>query len=717
MGRVRVMTHEHDTASIQPAGPRRVRVGVWLALILVLGLLLRGATISQILEQGQISLDDPDTVYQLWRIEATVRSGVPPRFDRFLNAPYGAEVPFPDGFDALLGWTARALCGQHASRHQVQLVSLTMVPLLGVFAIAMVFSLSRQVSGRGPALLAALLAAVLPVHLWPSHFGVVDHHVFEILLPAAAAALLLGGHQADDRRAALRGAIAGVVLALLVYLITAALLHLALVALGIGTAVLHASWRGEQSVARRLVLGAAVAGAVAAVLLLPDALSRQGFAPYAASRLPLLLTAAGGAVAGGALLVARRGFRTLLLVLLLPCAALALGLWLLLPQGFAFVLRRNLISVISESLPIWREPWAAVKLHSFALALLPLCFVDLLRRRTPAAWGVAAMGLAGLGLACLQVRFGLALAAPAAVAMANSATHLWSTRRWGWRVVLVAGSVAALAPSAVFVTRVELAAPQARALREASEWLARHSPPTGERRGRQPAPYSVLTQFPDGNYLAYFGDRPAVAGAFAYGDHARAIEDMLQIYFENSDPRPLLEQRAVRYLLLTGTASEELRRAVGVGQQTGRPYLYTQLFDHDGGAVFAASAAGGRTVYPAVGDIRLLHESPLRLPRGDGWSPVAKLFERVAGAKIVGACEGRLVRARVGVQTDQGRRFDYIGAASCRDGRFGLRWPYAGTALVQQLPSGTTRTAQVSERDIVEGRRVLLDSPAPRTGG
>jgi dolichyl-phosphooligosaccharide-protein glycotransferase len=690
-----------DTAAPERRG---VRTGVWLGVILLAGLLLRGLPLTQVFVAGGIAPGDPDSVYHLWRIEETVRHGTPPRFDRFLNAPSGAEVPYPDGFDALVGWTARVLFGPLATRHQVQVVALTVVPLLGLLSILAVFWLGRVVSGsRGPALLAAALAAVLPVHLWTSSLGHVDHHAFEILLPAAAASLLLGG---TGRRRLARAAAAGLAMALLGYLITSALLHLGLVALAVAAAALAASWRGEPAMARRLLADAAVAGLVCSALLLPDALSRQGYAPFAASRLPLIICLLGSAVAAGSLLAVRHGFRALLVALVLPVAALGVGLRLLLPQGFEFVLRRNLIALISESLPIWKEPWSALQLHSAALVVLPLCFAELARRRRSlAASGVAAMGLTSLGLACLQLRFGMALAAPAAVALAVVASAVWSRRGWLRRGLLLLGGAAALVPSLLAIAQTRVVAPQAVALGEASDWLARHSPPAGERRAREPSPYAVLTQFADGNYVAYYGSRPAVAGAFAYGDHARGLEDSLQILFASRDPRPLLAARRVRYVLLTGTASHVLREALGLGQPGGRPYLYTQLFDHDGGVVMADSPGGPR-IYPAVGDLRLVHESPLRLPRGRGTSSVVKVFERVAGARLQGACQGRMVRAKISLTTDQGRALDYLGAADCRAGRFALAWPHAGTALLQQLPSGQTWTVQVAERDVVDGRTV-----------
>jgi len=124
---------------------------------------------------------------------------------------------------------------------------------------------------------------------------------------------------------------------------------------------------------------------------------------------------------------------------------LAAVFWLL-PGASGFVARSGVIGMLTESQPVWANPMQSLQFHSAFLPLFPIGLVWLaLRWKTPDAWALMALGLAGFVLAMLQVRFGVVLAIPAAVVLGAAAVDGWAWTGLLAVAALIATVVGALA--------------------------------------------------------------------------------------------------------------------------------------------------------------------------------------------------------------------------------------------------------------------------------
>jgi dolichyl-diphosphooligosaccharide--protein glycosyltransferase len=672
-----------------------------IALAICVGaFVVRCRFIADVFLEGRILPFDPDSSYHLWRIQTAVHDGLrPPRFDAFVNAPDGARVIYPDGFDALIALFARAVGA--SSRHSVEVVAMLAMPLLGALAVLAVYAVGRRVGGRREALVATALAAILPAHVLGAILGHVDHHVIELALPPLVVMFVLD--EKSPRRASVG---AGVLLAALVSCLPTALLHVAVLGAAIVAGGLGAAGAGDQPGAVRQLRVGAVAFATAALLVVPDALGRAGLAFYEPSRLPPLFFVAGALGCALLSVAAARGRRALVVATVAVATVAVAGAAVALRGAVGFVGGAGILSLVTEAQPITVNPWGAVELFSLALPLAPIALV-VRARRTPSAasWAVAAAALSTTVLAALQNRFGVMLAPWAAVGIAAAVAQIVGRvrRRRPLAIGLVAIGVAGtLVPSLSWLARATLAGPSEIALLEASEWLRAHSPPVAtDRTARARPPYTVLPMWGDGAHVAYLAERPVLVAAIYHGDYAAGLDDALAILFGAGDVEARLERRAVRYLVLPAISRDVVgahRALVGAGRAV-EPALYTRLFESDGAALVSPDGK----VLPALGRLRLVHDSPIAVERDGRRLPAVKIFERVAGAELRGVCASGLVRARV----ERSGRSPFIAVAPCVDGQFAMRVPYAGQ--VELARPGLVGLAIVDEAQVVGGAVVEVD--------
>ena len=661
--------------------------------------------------EGRIVPFDPDSTYHLWRIQEAVRGGLPPHTDRFLNAPDGARVIWPDGFDGFLAALSRVLAGRDATPFQIEALSLFALPLFGALSLLTVHSLARRAFGHAEALVATAIAAILPAHFFAGYLGVVDHHVVEVALPGLAVALILAAGEASGRPRAVRSVAAGFVLAGLVYSVPAAMLHAALVATGLIAAALLPATRRDTAASSALLGASALAFATASLLTAPEALLRGGLAYDAPSALPMVLLAAAAASLGLLAAAARRSRRSLVVLLVAKSSLAMAGVGILLPDAAGYIGGGGVRNIIVEAQPLWRDPVNALNLYTLALPLLPFALVGMAWfRRSSGAWAVCGMGLPAAVLVLLQARFGLLFVVPAVVALGATIVTIGRALSPAGRALLIAGTLAMLVlPARFLLTQVTLTTRAAAAQVEAGEWLAANLPSAGERSGAGLTPYSVLTMWGDGNDYAYHARCPVLAGGFANSDYEPGFHDTVELLYgddQDGSRDRLLERRRVRWIVLPAQdpSVEMLNRMVlGLGPPT-RLSLYTQLYDFDGSA---AQGEAGR-LQPALGDLRLVHESPVTVERQGRLVPAIKIYERVPAARLVGPCMGPVVRVRVRVETDQRRQFDRLAVAPCVGGRFAVRVPHPGPVELRRGPGALVATVGVTEEDIAAGRQLAV---------
>lgn len=691
-----------------------LRPSVAVSLLALLAVVLRCRFIAEVFVRERVVPWGSDTLYHLWRIEAAVRDGVPPRFDPFVNAPDGARVIYPDGFDAALAWIVRLGAGAGADRFTTQVVAMVVMPLLGGAAVWAAYWVARRCIGVGGALLAALFIALLPGHAFLTVLGRVDHHIFEAAMPAMVLVGLAGVMAGEPRRRSwLAPLAAGLGLGSLAYLVPAAPLHLGALAVAVwATGVRAALARDGRAVS---LLGAAsVAAGVAALVALPDALTRQGWAPHAPSWLMFGLLVAAAVGCAALALAARRGPGALLAAsaaLALVAGGLSLGA---LGSGLGFVAREGTLAGVLESGPLWNQPLTALRENSWLLFAAPLLLLVMAREAPPARFALGLLGLVGCLLTVLQLRFVVVLLVPLAVAVGHCAARVRAALADRMAPAVAAGLVAlllasALGPALWSYAHTTLLYRQSLSLFEAADWLRENTPPAGQRTTGAKATYAVAASSTAGNLLAYEARRPVMASAMYHDDYESGLHAAIRVLY-GDDPDTAAARRKVRYLVVEAAdpaMASFHRRLVGLSPLPARPTLATRLLRDDGSMLVRTAAGAGpgkKQAEPGMARWRLVHDSPYALEEGGRMVPALKIFERVKGALIRGACEpGGPVMARAKPTSDRGRKFRFVNLAPCRGGAFSLRFPYAGEV---ELKGARAPRVTVPEAAVISGAAV-----------
>lgn len=163
----------------------RASRGTWLAFagVLAVALAARLTTWQEVFtSRGVRLLVDTDPHYHVLRAERLLRGGdADVWFDPRLNHPAGANVLWPPGFDAMLAAAARLLHGDGPTRSDLEHVAVFVPVALGMLAVLLQMTFAWRWLGRGAALVAGLLAALLPIQVQYGALGVVDQHVAEQL--------------------------------------------------------------------------------------------------------------------------------------------------------------------------------------------------------------------------------------------------------------------------------------------------------------------------------------------------------------------------------------------------------------------------------------------------------------------------------------------------------------------------------------------------------
>ncbi len=380
-------------------------------------------------------------------------------FDRYINYPDGAHVPFPPLYDFLLAATARAR-GSGLAAFESAIAWFPAVA--GALAAVPVYLAGRLLGGRAVGVGAALIATSLPLAVEYSQVGNVDHHGTVACLGAVLLWLYLEACRdaLPRRRRALVHA--GLVAARLAVLLS---WNGSLLYLGIGEVTLAAllALRGERGSLTAASLSAWATALAAAPWVALLGMPTAG--PYSAvelSRLHLLLFAGEGFVLGAlAALEWRRpapsawvrGARSLWIA-----GVFAAGVWVGTDarQGLDVALRwmgqaNTWGSRNAEQFPLFGSGlFRAEAKYGYFAYLVPVApLAGLLRaRRARVRMPALFLCLWTLGFTALtldQVRYGNDLAAGAGVAFALLLSELAGLLRWRGAPRAWAGAAAALA--------------------------------------------------------------------------------------------------------------------------------------------------------------------------------------------------------------------------------------------------------------------------------
>jgi hypothetical protein len=197
-------------------------------------------------------IDDPETAYHARRIELALAGERTPQFDRFLNHPQGAEIPWSPVLDTALAAIAQrglresgadpALGGVEESRLEGFLARVP--PLLGVLTTLAVFWAVMRIAGGQRRVLCALgaaaIVAVAPLSVAQSSAAHLDHLSWIALLVALQIAVSVRVLRADEALATVFGA-----------LVTGLLAGLQLASFALGMVLFLSNWIGYLMLAFR----------------------------------------------------------------------------------------------------------------------------------------------------------------------------------------------------------------------------------------------------------------------------------------------------------------------------------------------------------------------------------------------------------------------------------------------------------------------------------
>jgi len=731
----------------------RARPGLGLLLACAAAFAVRAAGFELVfLEDGSVIFALGDAQYHArLALYSFARFPDPLTFDRYLNHPDGAFVPYPPLHD----WIPAALVRLFGGGLRELERTVAWLPVAwGVATLLPLWALGRRLAGSGIGLGAALLFALFPLATLSSLVGNADHHAAVAFL--AALLLWLVVRALDPRLApgALRATFAVLVLvrAALLLVWQGSLLHL-------GPAELALVAAGALGGRRALLRGELWSALASAALVAPAVVAggRQLGGPLSAIELSYLhLLALGAAAGASALLLGAERLRparstAVRAARLLAALALPAALLLALPGARAGLARALAFLGQADAYPVFEQlpllPFGgpasrrgAESALGFFVYLIPLVPPVLLARAREPALGAAALYLAGWSavaglLALLQTRYandflpvgclGFALLVGAA---AGALARFAPRPRRAAAVLAPALGAALLAPALAHPIRGVAAslahlrgagADRDRALDTLDGSAARFAQAvreaTPETRGYfdgEPPEYAILASAGLGHALQYYARRPTPAdsfGPYIGPERYREARDFFQLRGE-ARALEVARRLGARYVA-THDYGGELR-----------PTLVYRLHRADGGEI----PGGARLEH-----FRLVTEGPAG-GRGlglltAGSHPVRdvpyKLFEIVEGAVLaVRGAPGEAVEARVLVATPTGRRFPY--RARGRIGPGGellLRVPYATGGDLPARPTGPwwlkagerAYRIQVPERAVREGRRIEVPSAPP----
>lgn len=598
-------------------------------------------------------------------------------------------------------------------------------PVTSLVELLLLLLLARRLGGNGFALGVGALFALLPVSVYAGGLGNADHHVHEPFFAAAVALVQGAALERGSRRLSFA---AGLLLGLGRFFTPSAFMLVPLFA----AALLFAAWRLGQARARELTVLAVSTGAGCVALLAPGVLLFGDAAALGYERFswfqPLVAGLFFSAAAAGCELWGARGARRTFWGLALLALALLAVLAPELVRALAALGRRDpLLSLVTESQPLWRHPAWAWSYFGVAVLWLPLALWGLGSKGASAQpfavrWIPAVTALVGLGLAAaLQARFAQAWVGPLALVLAWGLESFFVGARAPRRVAL-AGAVAVGVSLATYLPQLQSAArasePTDEALlRPTLEWLSVSTPPVDARRPE----YGIVASHDVGHLLALWARRPAVATPFSQAPwHVAGNARAAAVLSAPDDEEAFLRARetGARYVLAT-PFQRIVGRPVGDDSRT----LARRLLE--------TAALENQTAH-----FRLVHDSAEQRLRRQGGS-VARLFEVVEGAVVRGeAPPGAAVvaRLRLSRETGEGREstaaLEYTRkAVADASGRFSLRLAYptvrGGSSGAQgviralgpyQLEAGgvVLQRFELSEEDVGLGREIALGEATSR---
>ncbi len=151
-------------------GARRI-----LLAVIVLGFALRLSVWPRVFSGGRVYLDGPDGYYHLRRAAMTLQHWPRvPQFDPAINYPAGGLISWPPLFDGLLATLALPFRSDRA----LEVIGALLPPILGAVQLIVLYMVVHALRNRRAALVAVIVAAILPAVVRYTLLGNLDHDPF-----------------------------------------------------------------------------------------------------------------------------------------------------------------------------------------------------------------------------------------------------------------------------------------------------------------------------------------------------------------------------------------------------------------------------------------------------------------------------------------------------------------------------------------------------------
>jgi asparagine N-glycosylation enzyme membrane subunit Stt3 len=246
---------------------------------------------------------------------------------------------------------------------------------------------------------------------------------------------------------------------------------------------------------------------------------------------------------------------------------------------------------------------------------------------------------------------------------------------------------------------------------DSARWLRENSAPSGVRS------YSVLGPWGDGHILKYVAAKPVVQDNFG-DDVAPENFALAEEYFSALREREALEFLAplrTRYVLVRSTGS-------GHGGEYGASSMFHRLYLLRGSRDrVSRPGSSSFVVVPSLKRHRLVYESPPADPAERPRNSFVKIFEVVAGTRVVGDAQpGAVVMVKLGVESRHGEPFEYRSLTRADEtGRYTLRLPYPNERFSPDVKvderyviASERRTGELAVSEEAVQRGLSLEGPA-----
>ncbi len=244
-------------------------------------------------------------------------------------------------------------------------------------------------------------------------------------------------------------------------------------------------------------------------------------------------------------------------------------------------------------------------------------------------------------------------------------------------------------------------------------WLRDNTPNTSYYAEPTQRPeYGIMNWWSYGNGIIYYGERAAISNNFQTG-----IFESSKFFSETDENNAsdLEEKRKARYIFSTPLDHGRFRDMLIIASDCTKNESSYRDFPFDSyyrSMLFRLHLADGR----GLTRHRLVYESG-NTEIMDGYSvKQAKVFEFVNGTVITGSAPAGEIDLSVKIRTNRGRSFWYNQTAVSQGSYaftvpYSMDAPYETRAVAPYIISinNITRTVNVSEQDIMQGKRVTVD--------